>query len=296
MYLMNKKMSAPYISIITVVYNDKKGMEFTAKSVASQTALSQAEWIIIDANSQDGTKDIINKYKEYATYTISEPDEGIYYGMNKGIAIAKGKYCIFMNAGDSFYDNTVIENIIKEPFFGNTDYILGNSKEEKGGRIIGSYISPKKITARFFFTASLCHQSTLISTERLKKFGGYDTKYRITADAKFFFEDLILRDATFNNTDIIISTYNVEGISYIQASEAYKEKQEFLNELIKPRIKKDIDKVTFGETPIEKVLCKIHEKSFRYKTIQTLAILMYSPTALNNRIRMIFRNKKKTNL
>ena len=90
-------MDAPIISVITVCYNVASSIEKTMLSVLNQT-YKNLEYIIIDGNSTDGTVDIIKSYAERLTFWISEPDNGIYDAMNKGIVKATGEVLIFMNA------------------------------------------------------------------------------------------------------------------------------------------------------------------------------------------------------
>ena len=98
------------ISIITVCFNAVGVIEKTILSVISQT-YNDVEYIIIDGGSTDGTLDIVKKYENYIAYWISEPDSGIYNAMNKGVKYATGLYCNFMNAGDFFINEKVLENI-----------------------------------------------------------------------------------------------------------------------------------------------------------------------------------------
>ena len=96
------------LSIITVNFNNGKGLSKTYNSIKSQN-WKNFEWIIIDANSSDNSRDIIKVILEQndvnIAYWCSEPDSGIYNGMNKGIYHASGKYLNFMNSGDTFYDS-----------------------------------------------------------------------------------------------------------------------------------------------------------------------------------------------
>lgn len=95
-------MNQPILSIITVNFNNNEGLTSTLESVRQQTFTSY-EHIIIDANSTDGSKETIIQYSNttsHLAYWISEPDSGIYYGMNKGIEKARGKYLYFLNSGD----------------------------------------------------------------------------------------------------------------------------------------------------------------------------------------------------
>src|SRR5574344_3096999 len=94
-------------SIITINYNNKVGLERTIKSVINQTC-KDYEYIIIDGTSTDGSKEVIDKYKQYLNYWVSEPDEGIYYAMNKGTLMSHGDYCNFLNSGDCYTDNLEI--------------------------------------------------------------------------------------------------------------------------------------------------------------------------------------------
>ena len=97
-------------SIITINFNHADGLENTIQSVINQTC-HDYEFIIIDGGSSDGSVDVIRKYKENINYWVSEPDGGIFPAMNKGTRQAHGDYCIYMNSGDTFYDNNVLEKV-----------------------------------------------------------------------------------------------------------------------------------------------------------------------------------------
>lgn len=284
----------PKISIITVVYNDKAGLELTAKSIISQSQMKDLEWIIIDADSTDGTKEVISQYKEYTTYAISEPDNGIYDAMNKGIRLAKGEYILFINAGDALADKHVIEEVIKDPVFGSVDYISGNTYFTEGGEIIGKHLSPEHITGAYFFCNSLSHQSTLIKTKKIKE-TGYDTKYSITADAKFFFEDIIIRNASYYKSNIFISKYDVTGVSSNNANLTNRERECFIAELLPKRILEDYSCLVYGETVLEKINIKLKKRGIRHKLISLISILLYSPTAIANRVKLKFKSIKRKN-
>ena len=112
------------ISIITVNYNDKLGLEKTIKSVLDQENVV-FEYLVIDGNSNDGSKDIIEKYKDKINYWVSEPDSGIYNAMNKGIRAATGDYLLFLNSGDWLFENNSIANVDKL-ITGSKDIYYGN--------------------------------------------------------------------------------------------------------------------------------------------------------------------------
>ena len=99
------------VTIVTVTYNAKDLLEETIHSVLNQT-YTNIEYIIIDGNSTDGTFEIIKKYEDKIDYWVSEPDDGIYYAMNKAIEKASGEWINFMNAGDTFTNFDTVEYVI----------------------------------------------------------------------------------------------------------------------------------------------------------------------------------------
>jgi glycosyltransferase involved in cell wall biosynthesis len=105
-------------SIITINYNNALGLIKTIESVKIQL-FNDFEFIIIDGNSSDNSKEVIKENLNSISYWVSENDNGVYHAMNKGLKIAKGEYCIFLNSGDYFYNSNVLFQV--------TDSILNNS-------------------------------------------------------------------------------------------------------------------------------------------------------------------------
>lgn len=118
----------PKITVITVVLNGKNKIINTIKSILNQT-YNNVEYIIIDGASTDGTIELINEYHDEIDYFITEKDKGIYDAMNKGALLASGDFINFMNSGDSFSDNTIIEEVVNS-LIDSTDLIYGNSNSE----------------------------------------------------------------------------------------------------------------------------------------------------------------------
>jgi len=98
------------ISVITVVFNSVTTIEKTIQSVLAQS-YKNVEYIIIDAQSTDGTLAIIDKYKDKIAIVLSEKDKGYYDGLNKGISLATGDIIGALNADDRFAANDIIEKI-----------------------------------------------------------------------------------------------------------------------------------------------------------------------------------------
>ncbi len=98
------------ISIITVVRNAETTIEQAIESVRSQD-YQDVEHILIDGASSDGTMQIVNRFRDYFQQIVSEPDEGIYDAMNKGVALATGEVIGFLNADDIYQDSTVLTQV-----------------------------------------------------------------------------------------------------------------------------------------------------------------------------------------
>lgn len=192
-------------TIITVVYNDYKNIEKTILSVINQTIFNQVEYIIIDGGSIDGTLEVVNSYKSAITSIVSEKDNGIYDAMNKGLLMSKGEWINFMNSGDSFFNISVLENILflenddSHIIYGSTNCF--NSKNRK--------ITPPNELNMMHFKLPFCHQSSFVRRDVLLKYK-FDIKYKIAADYNLFYS-LFIDKYNFFKVDLCISNYNLEG-------------------------------------------------------------------------------------
>ena len=200
----------PILSVITIVYNNVKDIERTILSVVGQT-YQHIEYIIVDGLSNDGTLDVIHKYENRIARIISEKDEGIYDAMNKGLAVAKGDYVVFMNSGDEFFDNETVAAVFASAdnadiYYGETEMIDDN------GQSLGQrrHKAPKKFTWRSFkYGMSVSHQAIYIKRSLTEP---YDRQYQLSSDI-----DWILRIArkakTIVNVNRYVAKYLVGGIS-----------------------------------------------------------------------------------
>lgn len=218
------------LSIITVNFNDAKGLERTIESVISQS-YHNFEFIVIDGGSSDGSLDIIKKYERHIDYWVSEHDGGIYQGMNKGLRQAKGDYINFMNSGDSFYSSDVLEKI----------FSLGIETDIITGTHIGSphpNIGKNGVTMYDLCTGAIDHQASFIKREVALRHP-YDEKYKIVSDWKFFIEALIIDNCSFFYTDTIVVNVDMSGISNSNKVLNNQEREAVLNELLPERILAD---------------------------------------------------------
>ncbi len=217
-------------SIITINYNNAIGLEKTIRSVISQT-FSDYEFIIIDGGSTDGSTEVIRRYSSKITYWLSEPDNGIYNAMNKGIKNAHGDYLNFMNSGDVFFLSDVLERINKLDL--NSDIIIG-CHAENGIRNIGK----NGITMISLYRWAVDHQASFIKKELMVKHF-YDEKFKIASDWKFFIEALVLDNCSFTYIDTIVVDVDMNGLSNTNWDLDRKERDIVLNELLPRRILDD---------------------------------------------------------
>ena len=101
----------PVLSVVTVVRNDPTGLCRTAESIVEQ-GVGDFEWIVIDGDSTDETKDVLETINEQASVVLSEPDSGIFNAMNKGVGLSLGRWINFMNAGDVFAEASVLREVL----------------------------------------------------------------------------------------------------------------------------------------------------------------------------------------
>lgn len=201
----------PLITVVTVAYNAVNLIEETILSVTNQT-YPNIEYIIVDGNSNDGTLDIIKKYKDKINILISEPDNGIYDAMNKGIDLAKGEFINFMNAGDKFYNESVIESVFKINNHNQYDLIYGECEYVYSYTNFSTHNKNKDLKVIWKFMP-FCHQSLFTRTSILKKY--HFSLNNISADHEFLYL-CYNKKYKFLKTDLIITSYLSGGESEIK--------------------------------------------------------------------------------
>jgi acetyltransferase-like isoleucine patch superfamily enzyme len=202
----------PLITVVTVVRNGEKTLEKTILSVVNQT-YKNLEYIIVDGASTDDTLDIIKKYEDKIDYWISEPDKGIYDAMNKGIDLTTGEWINYMNSGDCFTKNDVIEKIFVNKFYDEIDVIYGDSTvkmklgfmELKIRKDINALDNGPIYRHGASFVKIDIHRQYKFDINKEKKLGfalDFDCIYRMYKDKR-----------VFKYEEINIMTYEMNGIS-----------------------------------------------------------------------------------
>lgn len=223
-------------SVITINYNNCKGLHQTIDSVLGQT-FQDFEYIIIDGGSTDGSVEILKEYGDKIHFWVSESDNGIYNAMNKGVAQAHGEYCIFMNSGDCFYNCQVLSRIYH--YYSNEDIIVGKVAIDNSDSIISP--PPKgEFTMYHLYSGSIPHQGSFIRTELLRKYP-YDEELKIASDWKFFVQTLILDNSSIRYVDVFVARYDTGGIGLSHPELMKREKDEYLKEILPHRVIRDYE-------------------------------------------------------
>ena len=223
------------ISIITVNLNNADGLRKTIDSVINQT-YTNIEHIIIDGGSTDGSVDVIKEYepeyknKQRHLYWVSEPDKGIYNGMNKGIDRATGDYLLFLNSGDYLVADDVIEKFVGfkpvEDIVYGDQYIYIENEE----KLITWHNSPKILDTKNIF-GPLPHQSMFFKKQIFSMYGAYNEDNRIVSDWEYYLRLFLLTNSTFRKIDMYISIFEDNGLGTVNVDLRNSEREKVIKRL-----------------------------------------------------------------
>lgn len=265
------------LSIITITYNNAEGLRRTIQSVQAQT-FRDFEHIIVDGGSTDDSVDIIRQYADNEAIRlegykatrqekngkaddtlpnhlitsspitwISEKDRGVYDAQNKGIRLAHGEYCYFLNAGDTFCADDVLErmfspnslipsspNRLPDILYGNEIIVDGN------GQRIGIARGVENPSFVDLYNSCMKHQASFIHRSLFDKYGMYDADMRICSDFDWFFRVIAFHDeVTLQYKDVDIAYFENTGISYHNPELCAKERQQILDCYMSKRMQRD---------------------------------------------------------
>ena len=247
------------LSIITINYNNKDGLEKTVESVLYQSSYGEFEYIVVDGASVDGSSIVLKKHGARCSCVISEPDSGIYDAMNKGVRASSGDYLLFLNSGDTLYSEHTISDIL--PKLIADDLIIGRIMKVPGNVLSDSGM---KLSLFHFIDKSLPHQATFIRRNLLME-TPYDEKYRIVSDWKFFVQAVVIGNCSYKYIDDIVSYYDCNGLSSNNRDESFVERDMVLHELFPERILKDYRLFMSGRGYEDTVYDKFFIKLRNYK-------------------------------
>ena len=169
---------------------------------------------MIDGASTDGSVDIIEQYADKIDYWVSEPDTGIYNAMNKGIDQAYGEYLLFLNSGDWFYNNIVLDKFIcSQP---REDILYGTSIFIKDGKIIHKKVYPHSLDGMELMYWTLNHQCIFFHSSLFSEGKNYNTHYKLLADWAFYMDAIFFENKTYRRLNFEVVYYDYTGFSSIE--------------------------------------------------------------------------------
>ena len=203
------------VSIITVTFNSASTVGATLRSVTDQ-GYSDIEHIVIDGASKDNTLEVVKQYPHVAQL-ISEPDKGMYDGLNKGIALATGEIIGILNSDDVLHDTTIISQIVQS-------FERDNSLESVFADI--RFVSPKdrSKTTRYYSSAKFnpskfewgympAHPSFYCKKYVYEQFGNFQTDYKIAADYEWLTRVLYKHQITYQYLPLLTVDMLPGGLS-----------------------------------------------------------------------------------
>ncbi len=201
------------LSIVTVNYNNAAGLLATIESVVAQQQ-TEVEFLVIDGGSTDESLQHIKANAKYIHLYCSEPDKGVYDAMNKGIALARGHYIIFLNSGDTFYNAQVLKTVwpalqtkTVPVLYGKPNLVFNNGRQE----VLES--QPETMNLSFLMNSTLNHQSAFILKACLIEYGCYHLNYKYVADYEFFLKVYLKQANAFEALPHVIANYKLDGMS-----------------------------------------------------------------------------------
>ena len=204
-------MADPLISIITITFNADSCLQPTMESVNAQT-FRDFEHLIIDGASSDDTLRIARSYPD--TRILSEKDAGLYDAMNKGIRMARGKYLLFLNAGDAFHSKNVLAAYGRRALEGDDIIYADTVIVDADRKILGPrhLAAPERLTVDSFKQGMLvCHQAFMVRKEIAPE---YDLTYRFSADYDWTIRCMRNgKERRFTNLNLIAIDYLSDGMT-----------------------------------------------------------------------------------
>ena len=247
------------LSIVTINYNNADGLRKTLASVASQTYLD-FEHVIVDAGSTDGSVDILKDYARAYNYTIvwsSEPDGGVYAGMNKGVKRATGEYVFILNSGDALAAPNVVERMCNELMSEGVNELRG--VDILIGNIIHAYPGGKRtvesgkwkvesgkphamdVSMLTFYSGTVPHDAAFVKRELFAQYGYFDEKMKICADWKLYLDMIALGGVQPWYVDIDVVLFDMTGVSNTQNERRLAERRAYLEQVLPAAVLKDYD-------------------------------------------------------
>jgi len=199
-------------SIVTVCKNSEKTIEKAILSVLNQTC-KDYEILIIDGVSDDKTLEILDKYKDKIAHIVSEPDEGLYDAMNKGISKASGEYLYFLNSDDVLYDENVLEKVKTKIENNVFDVVYGDICVKNIETEEVSLQKHNKFNKIYLLKNTPCQPGTFYHRNAFEKYGIFDKNYKIVSDHEWFLRVFLKNKPSYLYLGFAVNIFSTGGIS-----------------------------------------------------------------------------------
>lgn len=255
------------LSIITINYNNAEGLRKTLASVASQT-YANIEHIIVDGASTDGSVDVIKEYENQLNIThstinllwSSEPDNGIYNAMNRGIRKATGEYVQILNSGDLLAAPDVTARMMNAlhqtsniQHQTSISIFYGNMLKSYDGKTIisrdtcgGKMYTPESFL--YFYKGTLNHDCAYIRRDLFDKYGLYNEQMKICSDWEWYVRAIVLGGEKPIYINIDVTIFDMNGVSESHGKNAElikKERREYLESILPSAVLHDYNQFAF---------------------------------------------------
>jgi glycosyltransferase len=213
-------MSEPCFAVVTIAYNDRAGLEATWQSLVAQS-FDDWEWIVVDGASTDGTVEWLSSLSDHRVSWRSEPDDGIYPAMNKGIERASGDLVLFLNAGDRLADDGVLGAVFQDWQRNAWSWAYGGLRYVDGdGRVVGEREAPRfSMLALTLGLRFVPHPATYFSRGFLSRVAPYDPSFGMAAD-----QELMVRAARLEEPAVVrrfLADFALGGLSTSAPPDAF---------------------------------------------------------------------------
>lgn len=225
----------PWLSVVTVVRDDLLGLRQSLASLNRQN-FSNVELVVIDSSLEPhGVLAAVNEFPGSKRVEWTQP-EGVYPAMNQGLALAKGDYIYFLNAGDTLIDPQVLSDLHSVITASKPQWLVGlvEITETNGNRVTSTQWDFNAERAAFFSRGVFPpHQGTVVRTELLRKIGGFNTEYKIAADYAAALSLSLIAEPLMSNR--VIACFSEGGLSTKKWKESFREFHHARLQILQPR-------------------------------------------------------------
>lgn len=273
------------LSIITINRNNAAGLEKTMQSVAAQT-FKEFEYIVVDGASTDDSVEVIKKYEPQFAHLkwVSEPDEGIYNAMNKGLRMASGDYIQILNSADCLASEDVTGRMLEA--LEKADYpsiLYGNMVKcfLDGRKMVDKCFAGQEITMLGMYTGTLNHDPAYISHDLFERYGYYDESLKIVSDWKWYLQAIIFGGEKPQYVDMDVTLFDMTGISenVENREKIMKERQSVMEELLPSGCLRDYEKYSSDIYSMR----RLHRHPWAYKIVWFLERCLFKKEKRHNR-------------